>query len=255
MATRASKRRSPPSSMRTALRAPALYLRERGGAGPQAGRDRARRSGQGALHHRRLGRQRGGAQDRPGRDRPLQDDLLLGRLPRRRLRGRRRWRRGAVPLGPDRAVARRHRACRALHLLPLSLRLPGPGRPAPARALRDDLRQLRALRLGEGGRRRRGDRRAGARRAQLRAAWFLAVRAPGLRRPRRALDLRRDPHRPGQDRTPLRLRARGRRARHSGARQVPGRRPCCRSPPSSPGPSWTSPAIGPSATTPTRRTR
>ena len=44
---------------------------------------------QGAVHHRRLGRRRGRDQDRARRDRPLQDAVVLGCVPRRRLRRRR----------------------------------------------------------------------------------------------------------------------------------------------------------------------
>ena len=83
---------------RAAVRAAPLYLRAGGRARGQARRDRAGQSVQGAVHDRRLGRRRGGDQDRARRDRPLQDAVVLGRVPRRGLRRRRAVGRGAVPL-------------------------------------------------------------------------------------------------------------------------------------------------------------
>ena len=80
----------------------------------QARRDRAGQSVQGAVHHRRLGRHRGRDQDRARRDRPLQDAVVLGRVPRRGLRRRRGRRRGAVPLRRRRPADAGRRACRAL---------------------------------------------------------------------------------------------------------------------------------------------
>ena len=180
---------------------------------------------QGAARAERLGRDRDGAQARPRGHRAAQDDLVLGQLPRRRLRRGERRRRGAVPLRPGRPAARRQRARGAVRLLPLPLRL---SRTSAARRSSSSARmrcaQLRALRAGEGAGRRRGDRRAGARRALPAAAGLLAGGAARLRRPRRAVDLRRDPERPRQDRQAVRLRAFRRGAGHAGARQGARRR-------------------------------
>ena len=86
-----------------AVHAAALHVGAGRGARPQARRNRARRSLEGAVHHRRLGRDRGRDQDRAGRDRPLQDAVVLGRLPRRRFRrlggGRARRCSGRAPMG------------------------------------------------------------------------------------------------------------------------------------------------------------
>ncbi len=121
---------------------------------------------------------------------PAQDDLVLGQLPRRGLRLCQRRRRGAVPLRPGRTAARRHRARGTVRLLSLPLRLSGPRRPTPARALRHALRELHPLRAREGTGRRGGDRRAGPRRALSAAARLLGRGPPSLRRAWRAPDLR-----------------------------------------------------------------
>ena len=88
----------------------------------------------------------------------------------------------------------------------------------------ESVRQHNPVHFRERARRRRGDRRAGPRRAVCAAAGLLAERAAGVRRVRRALDLRRDPDRAGQDGDDVRLRARRGRARHRGRRQEPGGR-------------------------------
>ena len=134
----------------------------------------------GAVHHRRLRRRRGGAQDRPRRHRTVQDRVVLGCLPRRRLRRCFRRRRAAVPLPCRGAAAVRHRARGALRLLPLPLRLSRGGRAPAARTLPADLRAVGALRAGEGRRRGRGHRRTGPGRALHAAAGLLGG---GARRP------------------------------------------------------------------------
>ena len=65
---------------------PRRYTCEPAVRSPRSWPDRAGKSVKGAVHDRRLGRRRGRDQDRARRDRPLQDALVLGRLPRRRLR-------------------------------------------------------------------------------------------------------------------------------------------------------------------------
>ena len=92
----------------------------------KARRDRAGQPVQGAVHHRRLGRDRGGGQDRARRDRPLQDAVVLGCVPWRRLRRAAAVGRGAVPLR-----RRRRRWCRAPSM---SRRSPAIAAPTATRA-------------------------------------------------------------------------------------------------------------------------
>ncbi len=153
---------------------PAVELAEKLGAiAPGAGAE------EGPVHHRRLGRRRGGAEDRARRDRPLQDAVLLGRLPRRRLRRGLGRRRGDLPLRPGRPAAAGRRACRALCLLSLPLRPSGPG------GLRHRLRRHGRVRAGARGRHRRRRRRADAGGALRRPAGVLGARARGVRPARR----------------------------------------------------------------------
>ena len=118
----APEARDRPADGCAAVHAAALHVGAGGRARAQARRDRARQSRQGAVHHRRVGRGRGRGQARACLNRPLQDAVVLGRLPRRRLwRGGGR-RRGAVPRQRAWAADAGRRARRAVRQLPLPVR-------------------------------------------------------------------------------------------------------------------------------------
>ena len=212
------KKRDRRADGRAAVRAAPLHLRAGGRACRQARRDRARQSLQGAVHHRRLGCGRSRDQDRARRDRPLQDAVVLGRVPRRGLRRIRGRRRGAVPLRRRRPADAGRRARRALCVLSLPLW------HLDHRRERGCLRAHDRIRAGARRGHRGLHRRADARGAAHSAARLLAPRARGLRPPRHAADLRRDPDRPRQDRQDVRLPARRRGAGPAGARQGARRR-------------------------------
>ena len=99
-------RGDPASARRAVVRAPAIHLRAGRRAGREARGDRAGESEQGPLRPQRLGRHRDGPRLRPRGDRPVQDDLVLGLVPRGRLRGAERGGRGHVPERADRPLAR-----------------------------------------------------------------------------------------------------------------------------------------------------
>ena len=145
--------------------------------------------------------------------------------------------------------------------------MPGAEHVAPYAALslslwhvdhRRERGRLRAHdRIRAGARRRhRGlHRRADARGAAHSAARLLAPRAHGLRPPRHAADLRRDPDRARQDRQDVRLRSTTAWCRTSWCSARRSAAASCRSPRCSRGPSSTSARPTRSATTRTRRTR
>ena len=158
------------------------------------------------------------------RHRPAQNCFHVGCLPRRHPRHDLGRRRGDVPPGHGPLMpGTEHVPPRGRVSLHLRLRRP--------RGLRHDLRPLRGIRSGEGGRRRRGHRRADALHAHHPPRPSTGRVFAGLRPPRGAADLRRDPHCAGPHRTHVHLRKFRRRAGHGGHRQRAGRRVFYRWPP------------------------
>ena len=170
-----------------------------GRAGRAAGRAHSRGTRPRAVRPQRLRRHRDGPGLRPRRHGALQDDFVLGLVPRLRLRRPQpRAANGcstASPIGP---------------LLPGAEHVPPFGDYRNAwgvdQGSGDLMRPHHSLRARKGRRRVRRRRRADARRAHRRTARLLAPGSRSLRRVRRPADLRRDPHRPRQDRPHVRLR-------------------------------------------------
>ena len=228
-------RPSPSRWMRCRSRRAATPASRRSRWPRSSARSRPIERGQGALHDRRVGRHRGGGQDRARGDRPVQDAVVLGRLPWRRLRRFGAVGRGAVPLGPGRAAW-----CRApIHVAPFG-GYRCPYGTSNARSIGRSLRAHDRLRAGARGRCRRPRRRADPRRALYPAARLLGAGARGLRPARRAAGLRRDSDRPRQDRracSPASTMASCPTFWCSARRSAAA---SCRSPPCWPGPSSTS---------------